>query len=62
MEGDINKVSETNTPVYKCFFTRNDMVTSSGKYGDAGKTDDSNATSGLESLGNFIDSTKTTNN
>ena len=62
LEGDINKVSETNTPVYKCFFTRNDMVTSSGKYGDAGKTDDSNATSGLESLGNFIDGTKTTNN
>ena len=51
-----------NESGYKCFFTRNDMVTSSGKYGDAGKTDDSNATSGLESLGNFIDGTKTTNN
>lgn len=47
-------------PGYKCFFTRNDMVTSSGKYGDAGQTKDSDATSGLDSLGNFVD--ETTNN
>ena len=60
LEGDINKASETNTPVYKCFFTRNDMVTSSGKYGDAGQTKDSDTTSGLDSLGNFVD--ETTNN
>ena len=47
---------ETNG--YKCFFTRNDMVTSSGKYGDAGLlTKDSDETSGLKPLGNFVDET-----
>lgn len=32
---------------YKCFFTRNDMVTSAGKYGDAKKNSDPSKTSAL---------------
>ncbi len=42
-------VSTTNG--YKCFFTRNDMVTSAGIYGDAGK---GGTTSGLSQLNNII--------
>ena len=49
--GWINKSSETRKDVYKCFFTRNDFVTSAGRYGDAGKLTQAQlndgATSGL---------------
>ena len=41
----IYSLSEING--YKCFFTRNDMVTSAGKYGDAKKNSDPSKTSAL---------------